>query len=376
MVFNRKNPYLATLAVNRCLTKEGSDKETRHYEVDIDGSGLTYEVGDSLAVMPRNDPRLVDEILEVLGFSGDEPVAGADKSTTTVREALLSEFQITQIDKKLLKAVAEKDSSAAFLNDLVDSQVRTELDKYLWGREVVDLLHEFGDARFEPGEFVALLKKLQIRLYSIASSQRACPTSVHLTVATVRYESLGRPRGGVCSTYLAERADPPNKVPVFVHTAKHFRLPEDPATDVIMVGPGTGIALFRGFLQERAATRAPGRNWLYFGDRHLATDFLYQDELEAWLDDGTLARLDTAFSRDQDHKIYVQDRILEAADEMWAWLENGAYFYVCGDASRMAPDVDRALHQLIEKAGHRTPEQAEEVVSALKKEKRYRRDVY
>ena len=240
---------------------------------------------------------------------------------------------------------------------------------------MIDPLLDHPAARFTPEEFVKLLRKLQPRLYSIASSQKAHPDAVHLTVAAVRYESHGRKREGVCSTFLADRADDAD-VPVFVHTAKHFRVPEELSTPVIMVGPGTGIAPFMAFLQERKATGATGKNWLFFGDQKSATDFLYREELEAWQAEGVLHRLDTAFSRDQADKIYVQHRMLEAARELFEWLEQGAYFYVCGDASRMAKDVDAALHKVVETAGGKSPEEAAAYVAELKTSKRYRKDVY
>ncbi|HEY5792182.1 MAG TPA: sulfite reductase subunit alpha, partial [Chthoniobacterales bacterium] len=249
-----------------------------------------------------------------------------------------------------------------------------ELDKYIWGRGVIDILTEF-DAVFTPEEFVKALRKLQPRLYSIASSPRAVGEEVHLTVAIVRYESHGRRREGVCSSFLADRAGG-GKVPVFVHSAKHFRVPENPETDVIMVGPGTGIAPFRAFLQERKAAGAKGRNWLFFGDQRSSTDFLYEDEFKAYQAEGILTKFDTAFSRDQEYKIYVQHRMAEHAAELYAWLEGGAYFYVCGDANRMAKDVDVALHQAVQTAGGKTEEGAKEYVAKLKTEKRYRRDVY
>jgi sulfite reductase (NADPH) flavoprotein alpha-component len=246
----------------------------------------------------------------------------------------------------------------------------------LRGREVVDLLLAHPDVRFAPSEFIALLKKLQPRLYSISSSPKAHTGQVHLTVSIVRYESLGRARKGVCSTFLAERVAAGAPVPVFIHSNKNFRPPADSATPMIMVGPGTGVAPFRGFLHERRALGASGRNWLLFGDQRAQSDFLYRDELESMHADGTLTRLDTAFSRDQAEKVYVQQRMVENAGELFAWLEEGAHFYVCGDASRMAKDVDAALHQVIEKAGGKSSDQAIEYVRRLKSDKRYQRDVY
>ena len=374
-LYSRKNPFPAKLKTNRKLTKEGSAKDTRHFEIVLEGSGLQYEVGDSLGVFPTNNPALVEEILGVLGFTGEEQVPDTAGNPVTIREALTRYYVITEMDKKLLSAIAEKDPTAAHFLPMVTPEGRAELEAYFWGREVIDPLLAHPAAKFTPEEFVKCLRKLQPRLYSIASSQKAHPSEVHLTVAAVRYESNGRKREGVCSTFLSDRAGE-GPAPVFVHTAKHFRVPEDPATHVIMVGPGTGIAPFMAFLQERKATAATGKNWLFFGDQKAATDFLYREELEAWQKQGVLHKLSTAFSRDQAEKIYVQHRMLEAAEELYAWLEQGAYFYICGDASRMAKDVDTALHKVVETAGGKSPEEAAAYVEELKKSKRYRKDVY
>lgn len=374
-LYSRKNPFPAKLKTNRKLTGEGSAKDTRHFEIVLTGSGLNYEVGDSLGVFPTNNPELVEELLGVLGFSGEEQVPDPNGNPVTIREALTSHYVITGKDKKLLAAIAEKDASASHFLPMTTPEGKAELDAYVWGREVIDPLLAHPAAKFTPEEFVKCLRKLQPRLYSIASSQKANPDEVHLTVAAVRYESHGRKREGVCSTFLADRAGQ-GPVPVFVHTAKHFRVPEDPATPVIMVGPGTGIAPFMAFLQERKVTGATGKNWLFFGDQKSATDFLYREELESWQREGVLHKLSTAFSRDQPEKIYVQHRMLEAAEELYSWLEQGGYFYICGDASRMAKDVDAALHQVVEKAGGKSPEEAAAYVEELKKSKRYRKDVY
>lgn len=371
--YSRKNPFHATLKTNRKLTKDGSAKDTRHFEIDLSGSGLTYEVGDSLGVFPTNNPALVEELLGVLGFSGEEQVPDPNGAVVSLRQALASHYVITQKDKKLLAAIAEKDSSASHLAAMVTPEGKADLEAYLWGREVIDPLLAHPAAKFTPGEFVKCLRKLQPRLYSIASSQKAHTSEVHLTVAAVRYESHGRRREGVCSTFLSDRAA---TVPVFVHTAKHFRVPEDPSTPVIMVGPGTGIAPFRAFLQERKASGATGKNWLFFGDQKASTDFLYREELEAYQAEGILHKLSTAFSRDQAEKVYVQHRMLEEAEDLFDLLEQGAYFYICGDASRMAKDVDAALHRVVEKAGGKSPEEAAAYVEELKKSKRYRKDVY
>ena len=374
-LYSRKNPFPAKLKKNRKLTAEGSAKDTRHFEIDLADSGLAYEVGDSLGVFPTNNPDLVEEILSVLGFSGEEPVTDPNGNTVSIREALTRSYVITEKDKKLLAAIAEKDPSAGHFIPMTTPEGRAELEAYVWGREVIDPLLAHPAAKFTPEEFVKCLRKLQPRLYSIASSQKANPTEVHLTVAAVRYETHGRKREGVCSTFLSDRADNA-PVPVFVHTAKHFRVPEDPSIHAIMVGPGTGIAPFMAFLQERKATGATGKNWLFFGDQKSSTDFLYREELESWVSEGVLHKLSTAFSRDQAEKVYVQHRMLEEAEELYEWLQQGGYFYICGDASRMAKDVDTALHQVVEKAGGKSPEEAAAYVEELKKSKRYRKDVY
>ena len=371
--WTKSNPFPAKLVTNRRLNGQGSGKDVRHFEIALEGSDLTYEVGDALGVTPTNDPALVTELISTLGFSGDEEVHGKDGKPLPIRSALIGHYDITRIPQPFLAAVAER-TGDEILKQLASPNANGELSKFLYGREIVDILLAHPKARFAPTEFVALLKKLQPRLYSISSSLKAHPGQVHLTVGVVRYESLGRKRAGVCSTFLAERADS-SAVPVFVHQNTGFR---PPASDkpLIMVGPGTGIAPFRAYLEERRATGAKGRNWLFFGDQKSTTDFLYQDEMSAMRQDGLLNRLDLAWSRDQAEKVYVQQRMLESAKELYAWLEDGAGFYVCGDASRMAKDVDLALHQVVEKAGGKTAEQAAEYVKKLKAEKRYQRDVY
>jgi sulfite reductase (NADPH) flavoprotein alpha-component len=371
--WSRKNPFPATLVTNRKITADGSAKETRHFEISLAGSGLTYEVGDALGVIPANCPALVEEILRALNRDGEEAVPTPDGGEAPLRTALLRHYEITKIPAPLLKVIAER-SSDKTLAELMIPEAKDALAKYLWGREIIDLLADFSSVTFTPEEFVTHLRKLQPRLYSISSSLHAFPEQVHLTVAAVRYDSFGRKRKGICSTFLADRANGP--VPVFVHVSKGFRLPASGDTPIIMVGPGTGIAPFRAFLHDRKATGAKGKNWLFFGDQKASTDFLYKDELDGMLADGHLTRLDTAFSRDQEAKIYVQQRMAENAAELWKWLEEGAHFYVCGDASRMAKDVDIALHKAVETAGGRSPDEAAAYVAKLKSDKRYQRDVY
>ena len=376
--YSRKNPFPAAHPVNRKLSGEGSGKDTRHHEISLAGSGLSYEVGDSLGLFATNNPALVAEIIAAIGATGDETVPGADAVPKPLRAALTGDYVITQPSKEFLKALVERAGDAvAELRDLTaDPAQKKALEDYLWGREFIDFLLAHPSVNWTPEEFVKTLRKLQPRLYSIASSLRVNPESVHLTVATVRYESHGRAREGVASTFLAERWPEDKTANVFIHTAKHFRLPEDPATQVIMVGPGTGVAPFRAYLQERKVMGAPGKNWLFFGEQKRAVDFLYESELAQLQADGVLTRLDTAFSRDQAAKVYVQDRMRENAAELWAWLESGAHFYVCGDGARMAKDVDTELHRIVETAGGKSPEEAAAYVEAMKKEKRYKKDVY
>jgi sulfite reductase (NADPH) flavoprotein alpha-component len=357
------------------LNAAGSAKDTRHFEISLDSSALKYEAGDALGVLPTNCPELTAEILKALNCSGDEPVRGRDSSDVPLRDALMAHYEVTRIPMPLLKAMAERTGDAS-LTELTLPAANGALTNFLRGRDVLDLLQAHPSVRFAPGELAGLLRKLPPRLYSISSSPKAHPGEVHLTVNVVRYESLSRVRKGVCSTFLADRVEPTAVVPVFVHTNRNFRPPEDSGKAMIMIGPGTGVAPFRAFLEERRAVGASGKNWMFFGDQRAASDFLYRAELESFLAQGTLTRLDTAFSRDQAEKIYVQHRMREQAKELFRWLEEGAHLYVCGDASRMARDVDAALHEIIQSQGSLTPEQATDYVAKLKTQKRYQRDVY
>ena len=375
-LYTRANPFPARLVVNRRLSGPESAKDTRHFELDLTGWGLSYEVGDSLAVYATNDPQLVDEIIRALGATGDEQVPRPKGAPTTLREALLRDYSITQPTPKFLRAITARANSSTLLKDLLHSERREDLDRYLWGMEVIDFLNEHPSAKFTPQEFVGLLTKLQPRLYSVASSLKACPDQVHFIVDVVRYESHGRVRKGVCSSFLAERADDV-PVPVFPSVAKHFHLPENPDTPIIMVGPGTGVAPFRAYLQEREAIGAKGKNWLFFGSQHEKCDFAYGDEFEVFRKEGVLTRLDCAWSRDQPEKIYVQHRMTENAAEIWKWLDGeGAHFFVCGDARRMAKDVDATLRRIVQEQGGKNTGEANEYVEKLKSDKRYKRDVY
>jgi len=373
--YSKKNPFPARLITNRKLNEDGSGKEVRHYEIDLTGSGLAYEAGDALGVMPANCGDLVSEVLGAISCDGEEAVKTSDGMELPLRLALEQHYDITRPSPELLKAAAERGAAGGELKALLDPERKDDLKKWHWGREVIDVITGL-EKPFTAEELVALLKKLQPRLYSISSSPKAHPGEVHLTVAAVRYEGHGRGRKGVCSTFLADRCAESTPVPVYIQLSHGFRLPEDGDVPVIMCGPGTGIAPFRAFLEEREASGAKGKNWLFFGDQKRATDFLYREQLEAWLASGHLARLDLAFSRDQEEKIYVQNRMLENAAELWSWLQNGAHFYVCGDASRMAKDVDAALHRIAETAGGLGAEEAVAFIQKLKSDKRYQRDVY
>ncbi|MBI5766572.1 MAG: sulfite reductase subunit alpha [Verrucomicrobia bacterium] len=380
--FDKDRPFPARLVENRLLNKPGSAKETRHLVVSLRGSGLQYKAGDSIGVFPTNRPSEVAELLERLGATGGEPVSPAAlklPAPIPLREALAERLALAKPTRRVLETLAAKATDAgekARLAALLAPEAKDALAAWLEAREFVDLLAEFPSARLAAQEFVDQLRKLMPRLYSIASSPRVAPDDVHLTVAIVRYSTNGRDRVGVCSTFLSDRAAPgTTPVPVFV-SHSHFGPPANGAADCIMVGPGTGIAPFRAFVQERAAAGATGRNWLLFGDQRRGTDFLYEDEWQECLARGQLTRLDTAFSRDQAAKIYVQDRLRENAAELWAWLKGGAFFYVCGDAKRMAKDVDAALHAIVATQGGMTSEQAADYVKQLKKDRRYQRDVY
>ncbi len=332
--FSKKNPFPARLLANIRLNSERSSKDTRHFAFSLAGSGLSYETGDALGVRVQNDPEVVSSVIAAHQLDADAPVKLPDGTQAPLQEALAGHYEIRS------------------------------------------LLGVRPDKAPAPDEFIDSLKKLQPRLYSIASSLKAHPDEVHLCIAAVRYEKDGVRQQGVASTFLADRLAIGDMTGVFVHTAKHFRVPANGDTPIIMIGPGTGIAPFRAFLEERHVTGARGKNWLFFGDQKLDHDFLYRDEIQAWVKDGHLTRLDTAFSRDQEKKIYVQNRMLDAAAELWQWLEEGAHFFVCGDASRMAKDVDAVLHQVIATHGGKSTEDAASYVAEMKKSKRYARDVY
>jgi len=367
----KENPYPSELLVNRLMT-EGSNKETRHFELSLRDSGLQYEPGDSLGVLPTNCEEVVADLLNSVGLSGEETVEIGEESIR-LKDALMNRLACTVLSKIQIKKFNEFAQSDK-LADLLQIANKESLIDYMWGRELIDLFLEFPQAGMDAQSFVGLLRPMPPRLYSIASSLSAHPEEVHLTVAVVRYEANGRARKGVCSSYLAERVG--STIPCYLHPNKNFKLPVDSSTPIIMVGPGTGIAPFRAFIEERKATGASGKNWLFFGDRSQSTDYLYQNEWETYQKDSILTDLDLAWSRDQDEKVYVQHKILEKKEQLWRWLGEGAVFYVCGDASRMAKDVDQALRKIAQEEGSMSEEDASAWVKNLQKEKRYLKDVY
>jgi len=374
-VYDKKNPFPAEVIANQLLSGEDSAKETIHLELSLEGSGFDYQPGDVLAVIPRNAKDVVDAILAATGLDAKATVDVKGVGDKELLDALTQNLDITGLSRKIVSAW-QKISDSAELLKLLDEAAKGEFKDWTNGREIIDLIEDHPAKELTAQQFVNILRKLPPRLYSIASSPKAHPGEVHLTVAAVRYDTHGKSRKGVASTYLADAAHKGSPVSVYVHYNKNFRLPENADTPVIMVGPGTGIAPFRAFIEERAETGAKGGSWLFFGDQKYNEDFLYQLEWQDHLKNGNLARLDVAFSRDQPEKVYVQHKMLENAEELWQWLEKGAHFYVCGDASRMAKDVNDALLEIIASEGGKSPEEADAYVAALKKDKRYQRDVY
>lgn len=373
-VHTRDNPYAAPLRERTALTSDVSSKLTMHLSLDLGDSDVTYQAGDACGVVAQNDPALVQDILALLPFDGNALVDLPKHAGITIEQALLHHLQPTRLSRKIVQAFAEKTQSKT-LAALLPAEQGAHLETFLYDRGLIDLLHEYPGAISTPDELIAMLPKLAPRLYSISSSPAAHGREVHCTIAVVRYRSHNRERGGIASTMLADRVEVGATVPIYIQPNKKFRLPASD-TPMIMIGPGTGIAPFRSFLHERKALGHKGRNWLFFGERSAQTDFLYCREVKAMTEDGHLTRLDTAFSRDQAHKIYVQDRMVEQGAELWRWLNDAGQVYVCGDATRMAKDVDAALHNVVEKHGSMSPEAAKEYVSQLHDDRRYHRDVY
>lgn len=374
--YSRTNPFSAEVLENLNLNGRGSDRETRHMELSLEGSNLQYEPGDSLGIYPENHPLLVDDLIAAMGWNSEETVTvNKNGEQRTLRDALLRYFEITVLTKPLLEQAAQLSSSEE-LKQLLEAGREQELRTYLAERDLLDLVTDYSFAGVTASQFISILRKIPARLYSIASSSKAFPDEVHLTVRSVRYEAHGRNRYGVCSVQLAERVKPGDTLPVYIQHNPSFKLPENPDTPIIMIGPGTGVAPFRAFLGEREETGAEGKTWLFYGDQHFSTDFLYQVEWQRWLKDGVLTRMDVAFSRDTDKKVYVQHRMLEKSREVYEWLQEGAAVYVCGDEKKMAHDVQAALATILEQEGGLSPEQAAEYLTRMQQEKRYQRDVY
>ncbi|HEY0785386.1 MAG TPA: oxidoreductase [Acidobacteriaceae bacterium] len=372
--YTRNQPYMSRMLVNLLMTDRDSEKETRHLELELE-PGMTYTPGDAVGIVPENRDCEVAAVLAALGRKGDERVLDHYKVEISLEEALRTRLAIGKLTLGSVKQYAKLTGDPE-LQRMSLAENRSKAEEYLWGREFIDLITEYPGGITDPQQLFTVLARLTPRMYSIASSQALVADAVHTIVRVVRYSSHKRERQGLCSGHLGERAPEGATMPIFLHANNNFRLPEDPATPVIMVGPGTGIAPFRAFLQHRKALGHAGQNWLFFGEQRRASDFLYRADLEGMQQEGVLTRLDLAFSRDQAHKIYVQDRMQENASELYRWLERGAYFYVCGDAHRMAKDVETSLLDAIAKGRACAPDVALEYLATMKKQKRYQLDVY
>lgn len=369
--YSRKNLFEATILEKINLNGRGSSKETVHLELDLEGSGIKYEPGDALGVYGANSPKLIESVLMATNLTGKEKV-NSHNGEKTLLEALKYDYELTPLSKTTLSNYAELTDNPRLKKIVADSQA---VLKYLPGRDILDLIND-EPFEFSANELISVLRKNTPRMYSIASSQGAVEDEVHLLVSVVRYNAFGREREGHCSSTLADRLEVDDTVKIFVDKNTRFRLPKDPDAPIIMVGPGTGIAPFRAFMQEREVADKKGPSWLFFGDRNFTTDFLYQTEWQQYLKEGVLTKADVAFSRDQSEKHYVQHRMLENGKELYDWLEKGAHFYVCGDAQRMAKDVDSALKQIIQQQGGVTVEKAEEYIKSLQLSNRYQADIY
>ena len=372
--YTRNNPYESRMLVNRLMTDQDSEKETRHIELELE-PGMAYTPGDAVGILPDNRPSEITELLAALKMKGDERVLDHYKVEISLEEALRTRLHIGKLTRASLNQYAKLHPDEE-LKKMALPENRSKAEEWIYGRELIDLVTEFPGGITDPQQLFTVVARLTPRMYSIASSQALVENAVHTIVRVVRYTTHKRDRHGVASSHLGDRAPVGSTMPIFLHANNNFRLPEDPTAPVIMVGPGTGIAPFRAFLQHRKAYGHTGENWLFFGEQRRASDFLYREDLEGMHRDGILTRLDTAFSRDQHHKIYVQDRMQENAAELYRWLERGAYFYVCGDATRMAKDVDTALLDAVAKGCNCPPDAAQEYISTMKKEKRYQLDVY
>ncbi|HDS8140026.1 NADPH-dependent assimilatory sulfite reductase flavoprotein subunit [Klebsiella michiganensis] len=369
--YTKEAPLTATLAVNQKITGRDSEKDVRHIEIDLGDSGLRYQPGDALGVWYQNDPALVKELVELLWLTGEEPVT-VDGKTLPLAEALEWHFELTVNTGNIVENYATLTRSESLLPLVGD---KAQLQHYAATTPIVDMVR-FSPAQLDAQALVDLLRPLTPRLYSIASSQAEVESEVHVTVGVVRYDIEGRARAGGASSFLADRVEEDGEVRIFIEHNDNFRLPANPQTPVIMIGPGTGIAPFRAFMQQRAAEGAEGKNWLFFGNPHFTEDFLYQVEWQSYVKEGVLSRIDLAWSRDQQQKVYVQDKLREQGAELWRWINDGAHIYVCGDANRMAKDVEQTLLEVIAEYGAMDAEAADEFLSELRVERRYQRDVY
>ena len=374
--YSRTNPFKAEVLENINLNGRGSNKETHHLELSLEGSGLTFEPGDSLGIYPKNDSDLVDMLLMELDWDPEETVkVNKQGELRQLRESLISDFEITVLTKSLIEQAAQL-SGNEDLKDLLKPGNEERLKEYREGRDLLDFVRDFGSWGESAQEFVSILRKMPARLYSIASSLSAYPDEVHLTIGAVRYESHGRERKGVCSILCADRLQPGDLLPIYIQHNQNFKQPKNPDTPIIMVGPGTGIAPFRSFIQDREESEAKGKTWLFFGDQHFVTDFLYQTEWQKWLETGVLTKMDVAFSRDTDEKVYVQNRMREQSKELYEWIQEGAAIYICGDEKNMAHDVHNTLIEIIEKEGNMSHANAQAYLEEMQQNKRYQRDVY
>jgi sulfite reductase (NADPH) flavoprotein alpha-component len=372
--YSRTNPFRAEVLDNLNLNGRGSNKETRHLELSLEGSGISFQPGDSLGIYPENDPELVDLLLAELKWNPEESVTiNKQGEVLSLRDALTTHYEITTLTKPLLEKAAKLTGNSDLQELINDSE---KVKSYLEGHDLLDVVRDFGPLLSTPQEFVSILRKMPARLYSIASSLTANPDEVHLTIGAVRYHANGRDRKGVCSIFTADRLQPGDSVPIYIQQNENFKLPANPETPIIMVGPGTGVAPFRSFMQEREEMGAEGKSWMFFGDQHFVTDFLYQTEWQKWLKDGVLTKMDVAFSRDTAEKVYVQHRMLEQSEELFEWLQEGAHVYICGDEKHMAHDVHQTLIGIIEKEGSLSREEAEAYLAEMQQQKRYQRDVY
>lgn len=373
--YSRKNPFQAQVLENLNLNGRGSNKETRHLELSLETANLQFEPGDSLGIYPKNNEAFVSALIAEFGWDEEEQILMKDSPAQSLKDALISNFEITVLSKPLLTKLASFTFSSQ-LHDLLQAENEQQLRDYLYGRDLLDVAQDFKPWTMSASEFVSSLRKIPARLYSIASSQKANPDEVHLTIGTVRYEANGRERKGVFSGACAELVEVGDTLPVYVHHNPNFKLPQNSETPIIMIGAGTGVAPYRAFLEEREELGAGGKSWLFFGDQHFVTDFLYQTEWQRWLKEGVLTRMDVAFSRDTEQKVYVQHRLKERAEEIYKWIENGAVIYICGDEKHMATDVHATLLKIIEDQGNKTSEESVAYIQNLQQQKRYQRDVY